>query len=150
MGKVKEWRGLDLPTVHRKGVSMNEVYYKILITAVAVVVLPLLAWGITYLVNFLKAKASEIENETIREAVIKAISIVEQAVLYVMQTYVDSLKRAGNFDKEAQEEAFNKAKEKAKELINEEMQKTIENGYGDFDTWLETRIEQTVRETKIN
>ena len=128
---------------------MDELYFKILITAVAVIVLPLLAWGMNYLVNYLKEKASYIENETIREAVLKAIDIVEQVVLYVMQTYVDALKRKGEFDEEAQKAAFQMAKEKAKNLITEEMQKTIENGYGDFDTWLETRIEQTVRETKL-
>ena len=60
---------------------MDELYFKILITAVAAIVLPLLAWGMTYLVNYLKEKASYIENETIREAVLKAIDIVEQAVV---------------------------------------------------------------------
>lgn len=124
-------------------------YEIILATIIAAVVLPLLAWGMVTLVNYLKEKASYIEDETIREAVLKAIDIVEQAVLYVMQTYVDALKRKGEFDIKAQEEAFQMAKEKAKDLITEEMRKTIENGYGDFDTWLETRIEQTVRETKL-
>jgi ABC-type Na+ efflux pump permease subunit len=128
---------------------MKDYYYAILLTIIAVVVLPLLAWGMASLVNFLKSKASEIENDKIREAVLKAIDIVEQAVLYVMQTYVDALKRKGEFDIKAQEEAFQKAKEAACILITDEMKKTIEDGYGDFDAWLETRIEQTVRATKL-
>ena len=65
-----------------------------------------------------------------------------------MQTYVDSLKRSGSFDKEAQYNALTMAKEKAHALISDDMVNAIENGYGAFDTWLDTRIEQTVRATK--
>lgn len=121
-----------------------------LITAiVAAVLLPMLAYGIKYGVAYLQSKADAIENEIFRNIIKEAISSVEQAVLYVMQTYVDGLKTAGKFDKEAQAEALLKAKEAASELISSEAQAVIEAVYGDFDTWLSTRIEQTVRATKL-
>ena len=121
-----------------------------LITAIiAAVLLPMLAYGIKYGVAYLQSKADAIEDEIFRNIVKEAIGCVEQAVLYVMQTYVDSLKAAGKFDKEAQAEALLKAKEAASELISGEAQSIIEEAYGDFDTWLSTRIEQTVRATKL-
>lgn len=126
----------------------TDTLYTIIITLVAVVGLPLVAHLIVSLSAFLRQKAGEIQNEQTKSLVMQAIGIVEQAVLYVMQTYVDSLKRAGSFDKEAQFNALAKAKEKARALINGDMVKAIEDGYGSFDTWLDTRIEQTVRENK--
>lgn len=116
---------------------------------VAAVLLPMLAYGIKYGVAYLQSKADAIENEIFRNIIKEAISSVEQAVLYVMQTYVDGLKTAGKFDKEAQAEALLKAKEAASELISSGAQAVIEAVYGDFDTWLSTRIEQTVRATKL-
>ena len=126
----------------------TDTLYTIIITLVAVAGLPLIAHLIASLSAFLRQKAGEIKNEQAQSLVLQAISIVEQAVLYVMQTYVDSLKRSGAFDKEAQYNALTMAKEKAHALISDDMVKAIESGYGGFETWLDTRIEQTVRETK--
>lgn len=126
----------------------KELLYTLTLTVLAVVGLPLVAHLVVTVSTFLRAKASEIRNQHARELVEQAISMVEQAVLYVMQTYVDSLKRAGKFDKEAQFDALTKAKEKAHALISTEMVEAIESNYGKFDTWLDTRIEQTVRVAK--
>ena len=124
-------------------------YEMILIAVISAILLPLLAWGMTYLTAYLREKASYIEDEAVRLMVLKAVDIVEQAVLYVMQTYVDGLKKAGKFDKAAQEEAFQMAKERAVSLINDEAKNVIEENYGDFDTWIETRIEEKVHENKM-
>ena len=124
-------------------------YEKIIIAIIVAIVLPLVIYLITNGVKYLKQLAGQIENETIREIVLNAVSSVEQAVIYVMQTYVDSLKISGKFDKEAQQLAYIKAKEKATELINAEAQAIIADTYGDFEVWLQTKIEQTVRSTKL-
>jgi len=126
----------------------REFLFTLTLTILAVVGLPLVAHLIANASAFLRAKASEIKDQHARELVEQAIGMVEQAVLYVMQTYVDSLKKAGKFDREAQFDALAKAKEKAHALISDDMVNAIESGYGAFDTWLDTRIEQTVRETK--
>lgn len=122
---------------------------QILTAIIAAILLTLLAYAVMNGVAYLRSKVDEIENGTIRAIVQEAINSVEQAVLYVMQTYVDALKAAGNFDKAAQEEALLKAKEAARELISAEAQAIIEAAYGDFETWLNTKIEQTVRATKL-
>ena len=117
-------------------------------TVLAVVGLPLIAHLVATASAFLRSKAAEIKDKRARELIAQAITVVEQVVLYVMQTYVDGLKKAGSFDKEAQKNALISARIKAKTLISEEAKTAIEAGYGDFSTWLDTRIEQTVRETK--
>lgn len=127
---------------------MDEIIGKIILAVIVIVVVPLLVWAVRWTVELLKAKAAQIDNETVRKTVLDAIDCVEQAVIYVMQTYVDGLKRSGSFTKEAQSEAYEKAKAKAYNLINQETQAIIESEYGDFNQWLDTKIEQTVRQTK--
>lgn len=120
----------------------------ILLMIVAVVGLPLVAYLLTTASAFLRSKAEEIKDKHSRELIQQAITAVEQAVLFVMQTYVDSLKRSGKFDITAQQKALMTAKAAATEMINDNMKAAIEDGYGSFDAWLDTRIEQTVRATK--
>lgn len=124
------------------------MYERIIITIVAVIGLPLLTYGIGKLAAFLDAKIGEIQNKELADMVRKAVDVVEQSVLFVMQTYVDALKATGNFDHDAQKEAFEKARKRVYELLDDKTKNAISSSYGSFALWLQTRIEQTVRETK--
>lgn len=126
----------------------KNIVYTLFLALLAVVGLPLVAYLITTASAFLRSKAEEIKDKHSRELIQQAITAVEQAVLFVAQTYVDSLKRSGKFDITAQQKALLTAKTAAIEMINDNMKAAIEDGYGSFDTWLDTRIEQTVRATK--
>lgn len=125
---------------------------EILTTLIQVVVIPAIPVLVTYLVKYLKAKADQtttkIDNELIRTYIQEATDAVLQAVTYTTQTYVDSLKKQGKFDKEAQQTAFNTAKNIALQLLTAEAKQMIEDLYGDLMLWLETKIEQTVKEQK--
>lgn len=125
---------------------------EILTTLVQVVVIPAIPVLVTYLVKYLKAKAEQtttrINNELIRTYLQEATDAVLQAVTYTAQTYVDTLKKQGKFDKEAQQTAFNTAKDIALKLLTDEAKQMIEDLYGDLMLWLETKIEQTVKERK--
>ena len=112
---------------------------------IVLILLPLIAYLLSVAVSYMKAKAENIQNQTVKDIVLDAIDTVEQSVLYVMQTYVDALKRGGTFTKEAQQAAFEKAAERARELITDEVKAIISATYGDFDKWLETRSEKEVR-----
>ncbi len=132
---------------------MNEVLTnELLITLIQVVIIPAIPVLVTYLVKFLKAKVDQttvkIDNELIRVYLNEATDAVLQAVTYTAQTYVDTLKKQGKFDKEAQEEAFNTAKDVALKLLTEEAKQMITDLYGDLTIWLDTKIEQTVNEQK--
>ncbi len=123
---------------------------EILTTLIQVVVIPAIPVLVTYLVKYLKAKAEQtttkIDNELIRTYIQEATDAVLQAVTYTAQTYVDSLKKQGKFDEEAQKIAFNTAKNIALQLLTTEAKQMIEDLYGDLMLWLETKIEQTVKE----
>lgn len=132
---------------------MNEILSnELLITLIQVVIIPAIPVLVTYLVKFLKAKADQatvkIDNELIQIYLNEATDAVLQAVTYTAQTYVDSLKKQGKFDKEAQEQAFNTAKDVALKLLTEEAKRMITDLYGDLTIWLDTKIEQTVNEQK--
>lgn len=125
---------------------------ELLITIIQAVIIPAIPVLVGYLVKFLKAKANQAttttDNELIRQYLQEATDAVLQAVTYTAQTYVDSLKDQGKFDKEAQENAFRRARDVALQLMTEEARRILENAYGDISTWLETKIEQTVKEQK--
>ena len=125
---------------------------EILTTLVQVVVIPAIPVLVTYLVKYLKAKAEQtttkINNELVRTYLQEATDAVLQAVTYTAQTYVDTLKKQGKFDKEAQQKAFNTAKDIALKLLTDEAKQMIEDLYGDLMLWFETKIEQTVKEQK--
>ena len=126
---------------------LNYVLYVVL-----TVIVPVVA---TYVVNLIKAKIKEsniiadaTKNEDLSKIVEGALSDVMDAVLYINQIYVDSLKASGRFDEKAQEEAFNSAYVEAMNMISDEAKKVIEQLYGSFDKWLKLKIESSVNMAK--
>ena len=122
---------------------MNDVLYIIL-----TMLLPIIAG---YTVNLLKSSirnsnliANTIQNEALAQTIENALSDVMDAVLYVNQIYVDSLKASGRFDETAKKEAFRLAYTEALNLISDETKKIIEQLYGSFDKWLKLKIESSV------
>lgn len=62
----------------------------------------------------------------------------------MLQTYVDALKKEGNFNKDVQLTALTKAKNIAISQMNDELKKFIKENYGNVDNWLITQIETTI------
>lgn len=119
---------------------------------VLTIILPVVA---KYAVDLIKTKIKEsniiadaTKNEDLSKIVEGALSDVMDAVIYINQIYVDSLKSSGKFDKEAQEEAFNRAYVEAMNMISDEAKKVIEELYGSFDKWLKLKIESSVNMAK--
>jgi hypothetical protein len=98
--------------------------------------------------EYLEKKAAAAGNSNLASLISMADSAITQAVEYVNQTYVDALKAAGNFDKEAQVAAYNKAVATAMEMITDTGQAAIINVFGNLSEYLQTKIESTVRELK--
>lgn len=124
---------------------MNDILMDIFYVVVTSIIIPLIIFGGKKLNEFLNTK---IKNETLQKHVDQATNAVVLAVTSTMQTYVDALKKAGEFTEDAQKLAFNKAKDQALKLITVEGQKAIEAIYGDFNEWLTALIETKVNETK--
>lgn len=105
----------------------------------------LISWGLTLLTALVKGK---IGDETAAKYLTGAIGIVDGAVKATYQTYVQALKESGDFDKEAQLAALEKAKYAALAQLSEDAKEYIRALYGDLDKWLETQIESRLYELK--
>lgn len=123
----------------------NELFLTIISTVVAAVVLPLITLAGNKLIAWLGAKT---KNEEAARYLAMATTIVLNAVKSVFQTYVETLKKEGNFDKPAQTEAFKQAKAIIHTQTTEEVKAFIKEAYGDFDVWVNTQIEASINTLK--
>ena len=130
---------------------MNETMQQIVSACVPVLCLLITAGG-AYAVALLRRETArlqkEIDNETANKYMDMAVDAVEQAVASTAQTFVDALKSSGGFTKEKQLEAFQKSRDKALEILGDTAVKALGEIYGDFDAWVDTKIEQVCREIK--
>lgn len=130
---------------------MNETLQQIANACVPILCLLITAVA-AYLVALLRRKTAqlqkELDNDTANKYMDMACEAVAQAVTYTAQTFVDTLKAEGAFTKEKQLEAFAKAKDKVLEILGDTAVDALGKIYGDFDAWLNTRIEQVCREIK--
>lgn len=112
----------------------------------------LITAGGAYLVALLKRETMKIEkqldNETAAKYIEMANAAVEASVVYVTQTFVETLKSQGAFTKEKQIEAFNMAKKRILEILSETTIEALNEIYGDLDIWLNTAIESVCWQTK--
>ncbi|WP_343209484.1 phage holin, LLH family [Anaerolentibacter hominis] len=113
--------------------ELNDLLQSILY-AVLTVTLPLLA---KYAAGLIRAKTEDTKLAEISD-------IIASVVTCVTQTYVESLKKSGKFDKAAQQTAFETAKHTALAMLSREARELIAKTYGDIDAYLETKIEEYV------
>lgn len=120
-----------------------------LLMAIIIAIIPIITKvAISFFKSFSAEKIEKIKNENIKNIVKDAEDLVCQAVMHISQTFVESLKKSGDFTEIQQEKAFEKAKEEVIELIPNKTVDTLSDLYGDFDLWLESKIEQTVLNLK--
>ena len=106
--------------------------------------------GIPYLFVFIKKYFNtKTRSDLVEKYLDLAEKLVKDAVSQVQQTYVSTLKKTGNFDKAAQEEAFRMAKNAVIAMMNEEMKEIVIEAVGDFDIYINTMIESAVHEGKM-
>ena len=118
-------------------ITLNEVLYTLITCALMIVV--------RFGVQLIRTKTAEIKNAEVQQM----IDNFGDIVIMVSQTFVDSLKESGNFDKEAQAKAFNMAKTAALNGMSDSMKKYIDKYCGGLDEWLRIQIEAWVKKNKI-
>lgn len=127
-----------------KDILQNTLYL------VCVGVIPLLVRYITvYLQVKVKEQTAKMESEQMKAYIDAAMNAITTAVNETNQTYVDTLKAQGRFDKDAQAVAFQKSIETANRLISDDMKLAITTLYSDYDTFMNAQISAMVRENKI-
>lgn len=120
---------------------MNEIVNSIIGIVVTTVVLPLITLAGTRLIQFLNNK---IKDDKTKRILTSIATIVERSVRAVFQTYVESLKKTGAFDKEAQQTALIMAKQEVLKEIDAEINEFIISNYGDVSNYLTNQIEATI------
>ena len=128
---------------------MNE-FLTTLLQAVLVAAVPVcaafLGQGIRALAAYLGQKS---ENDMAQKYLTEAADAISAAVTFTSQTYVDALKKAGTFDKEAQDWALQVAISEAKALLTQQAREFLSEAYGPLDRYLEGLIEAEVRNQKM-
>lgn len=113
-----------------------------------VCVIPLLGVITAYIIKYVNKKAAEIDDEKVKKYTDMLADIITECVLETSQVYVDSLKKQGKFDKEAQAEAFKQTYLKVMTILSEDAKQVLSVVYGDLYSYISASIEATVRESK--
>ncbi len=125
---------------------------EILIVLINALLVPFALLAIRKLDKYLDAKAVLIEDISLREfekeIQDKALAYIEVAVKQTAQTYVDNVKKSGNWDANAQTEAFNLSLSTFKTLMGEAGTEILTEIVGNLEAWAKAQIESAVKNTK--
>lgn len=124
----------------------------ILIQIFEVCVIPLLGILTAYIIKWINAKSNELRNKTDNELADKYIAMLTDTIAACVsattQTYVDSLKASGKFDKEAQKEAFNMTYQAVIGILTNEAKEYLASAVGDLQVYVTNKIEAEVKAQK--
>lgn len=117
-----------------------------------VCIIPLLTVLTAYFIKFVNAKSAEIgtkvENETQKKYLEMLNNTITDCVIATTQTYVDSLKKQGTFDVEAQKVAFTMTYESVVKLLTDEATEYLNEAVGDLQLYITQKIEAEVNLNK--
>lgn len=112
-------------------------------------VVPLLGILTTYLVKLIRKKNKELDekvsNNISRKYIDMLADTITNCVVSTNQTYVDALKEANAFDKEAQKKAFELTYNKIMNVLTEDAKEYLTTIYGDLEIYITTKIESEVK-----
>ena len=127
-------------------------YIEIINQLFDLVIIPLLAALTIYAVKWINAQADKLKTETDNEILDKYLVMlaetVTKCVIATNQTYVETLKKEGKFDAEAQKIAFKKTYDAVMSIISVDMVEYLTEFVGDFETFLMQSIEAEVNANK--
>ena len=119
---------------------------EIVLSAVSILITGLASWGVSVLINWMNSK---IKDQDLARHLTAITQIVTDAVMNVFQTFVQTLKDNGGFDKKAQAEAKEKALNIIMNQLTPELSKYIETNYGDIKEWISNKIESVIYTLKV-
>jgi anion-transporting ArsA/GET3 family ATPase len=123
---------------------LNEIFHTCIV--------PLISIVSVYIVKLVKMKLAEIsmnKQNTLEKKYLDMLSdTISDCVIATTQTYVDSLKKQGKFDAEAQKVAFNQTYEAVMCILSEEAKEYLNEAVGDLNLYITQKIEAEVNVTK--
>lgn len=115
-------------------------------------VIPILGVLATFVVEFLRVKSKEIINKLDNDVAKKYTEMITNTVIDCViatnQTYVETLKKQGKFDENAQKVAFEKTLNAVLGILTEEAKNYIKETTGDLNLYLSQLIEAEVNKAK--
>ena len=117
---------------------MPQELLNIIWAALGTIITGLAGYAVILFKNWISSK---IKDKKLAELLNKVTDIVADAVKEVYQTFVQSLKEAGKFTKEAQAEAKEKAIAIIKTRLTPELKQFVEENFGDIEVWIANQIE---------
>lgn len=112
------------------------------------VLFPLMGIGTVYLIALISNKIKQIKQNTDNDLLDKYLSMLENTitdcVIATTQTYVDSLKKQGAFDADAQKVAFTKTYTNVMKILTEDAKEYLEQALGDLESYVYNKIESEV------
>ena len=116
------------------------------------IIIPLAGILVGFLVKYLKIKSDDIcakiENDNLQKYLNMLMNTISQCVIATNQTYVETLKKEGKFDLEAQKIAFEKTKTSILQLLSDEAKVYLTTVIGDLDSYIDNIIEAEVNLNK--
>lgn len=91
---------------------------------------------------------TKIKNENARKLLSDATTVVANAVKATYQTYVESIKGTNAWTKDAQSEALSLAATSARMQLSADVEKYINDNFGDVENWIKEQIESTLYDLK--
>lgn len=122
-----------------------EQFWTIFWSAMGIVVTGLTTWLVSAITSYFNNKVKDSKTQ---KFLYQILSIVENAVNQITQTYVDTMKKAGKFDETAQKEAFDKCKAIIESQLTVELRDFITSNFGDVTAYITTLIESTIFNSK--
>ena len=117
-----------------------------------VCIIPLLGVLTAFFVKWVNAKTAEIadtrKNETEKKYINMLNNTISDCVIATTQTYVDTLKKQGAFDAEAQKEAFAMTYSAVMKLLTDEATEYLNTIIGDLSLYITQKIESEVNLNK--
>lgn len=113
-----------------------------------VCIIPLLGVLTAFFVKWVNAKSAELiasrKNETEQKYLNMLKDTITDCVIATSQTYVEALKKQGNFNAEAQKAAFNMTFEAVFNLLTDEAKEYLTEAVGDLNLYVTQKIEAEV------
>lgn len=117
-----------------------------------VVLIPLLGILTKYLVALINQKIKEMTDAKDDATYTKYMNMlrdtITDCVIATNQTYVDSLKKEGKFDAEAQKKAFEKTYAAVMAILTDDAKNYLTEIVGDLDGYVSNLIESNVKTSK--
>lgn len=120
-----------------------------LIDALALIIAALAGYLITYINKKKKALEAEINNESAKAYLDMVEKTIVDCVNATNQTFVETLKKEGNFTKEAQKEAFSRTLQNVKAILSKDCLEYLSLITTDVNTYICNKIEAEVNYAKV-